>query len=181
LNSDGQSSVGMKYNNSPQAHAINRGILSCTTTFEDNVDNVAAGIAAQAKEFENKIASEISNHLALIAKYAREGDKRNMIAQSKESALKIMELVKILRDYAGRIGKNAGEKKLQDRLIQTASSLQNNATHLKILVSVKAASSETNKDTDESLSAIIAGIGAHISEGLSVMRITETTVFKTAK
>jgi len=146
--------------------------------FEDFVSNVANTIAEKGKQYECTVATELSQSLSRLAQCAREGKKQEMIQQAKAAALKINELVRILRLYAAQLGKNHSERVLQDRLIQAAQSLQNNATQLKILTSVKAASQVADKDTDESLSSIINGIGQHVSEGLFNMDTSERTIFK---
>jgi len=151
-------------------------------SFEDVVDNVAEDISAKAREVECAVAGDIGTHLANLARYARSGDRQSMLQEARAAALKIAELCKMLRDYAQRIpGKTHQEKVIQDRLIRAAQSLSNYATQLKILTSVKAASLDRDKDTDESLTSIVTGIGKQIDEGLTSLDITDRAIFKTKK
>lgn len=64
--------------------------------------------------------------LANLAKHARSGDKHSMLSEARAAAMKIAELVKILRQYAANIpGKTHQERVVQDRLIRAAQALAN--------------------------------------------------------
>lgn len=59
-----ESIATLKYDNRPQAHAIIK--EGPSSSVEDKIDIVAATIAAEAKEFENKIASQVSDRMNLV-------------------------------------------------------------------------------------------------------------------
>jgi len=75
-------------------------------------------------------------------------------------------------------GRSIPERDCQDQMIKSAVSFTNNAMQLKILASVKAASVETNRDNDETLTTLVRDIGAVVTSGLEGMDIARKTIFK---
>jgi len=65
--------------------------------------------------------------------------------------------------------KTIHEKKEQDQLLKCAQALRNYGTQLKILASVKAASIEESRDTDESLSTLTRNLGEAVQVALRGM------------
>jgi len=74
--------------------------------------------------------------------------------------------------------KNAHEQSIQDHLVRCSQGLSNYATQLKILTSVKAASIEESRDTDESLATIATDLGDLIGQALTSMSITTSTILR---
>eukprot|EP01126_Amoeba_proteus_P047236 TRINITY_DN5382_c0_g1_i14.p1 TRINITY_DN5382_c0_g1~~TRINITY_DN5382_c0_g1_i14.p1 ORF type:complete len:356 (+),score=70.72 TRINITY_DN5382_c0_g1_i14:2306-3373(+) len=149
--------------------------------FEDVVEHVAGVIHTMANECSCEPAKDIGFHLTQIAKSARVGNKQGMLQEARAASTKINELCKLLRSRAASSPKNPQERVIQDRMIRAAQALQNFAMQLKILTSVKASSVDVDKDTDESLSSIVRGIGKAIQEGLISVEISDRTISKVRK
>lgn len=98
---------------------------------------------------------------------------------AKAASAHIAALSKEILALAQKIpAKNAHERSLQDHLIRCSQGLTNYGTQLKILTSVKAASIEESRDTDESLSILATDLGDIISQALTSMSITNSTILR---
>jgi len=119
----------------------------------------------------------LSSLLSDLATAARAGNRKELLQQGKKVASSIKEFCEQLRDYSSKIPKkNRHELVIQDRLIRAAQGLENFGTQLRILTSVKAASVETDKDTDQSLNSIVQGVGVAVTEGLTAIDISNKTI-----
>jgi len=156
--------------------------LAEATTFEDITAAVAYNIKRQCDELHNettKTASNVAAELANLAAAARSGDRQNMLKAARAASAHIAALSKELLAIAQKIQpKNAHEQSIQEHLVRCSQGLTNYGTQLKILTSVKAASIEESKDTDESLSTIACDLGDLISQALTSMAVTTATILR---
>eukprot|EP01123_Difflugia_compressa_P008128 TRINITY_DN234_c0_g1_i1.p1 TRINITY_DN234_c0_g1~~TRINITY_DN234_c0_g1_i1.p1 ORF type:complete len:1969 (+),score=675.63 TRINITY_DN234_c0_g1_i1:264-5909(+) len=155
--------------------------LSQATTFEDITAAVAFNIKQQCEQSENvsKTGSNVAIELSNLSISARSGDKQQMLLSAKAASAHIAAFSKEISALAAKIpGKTQQERQVQDHLIRCSQGLANYGTQLKILTSVKAASIEESKDTDESLSTIATDLGDLISQALTSMSITNTIILK---
>jgi len=156
--------------------------LADATTFEDITAAVAYNIKQQCDEQSDslsKTGAAIATELSNLANAARKGDRQQMMLSAKAGSAHINALSKEILALAQKIpGKNAQERSIQDHLIRCSQGLANYGTQLKILTSVKAASIEQSKDTDESLSIISTDLGDLISQALNSMSIANLSIFK---
>lgn len=156
--------------------------LAEATTFEDIAAAVAYNIKKQCDENSaniSKTGSSVATELAALATAARKGDRQQMLLSAKAASAHIAALSKEILALAQKIpAKNPQERSIQDHLFRCSQGLQNYGTQLRILTSVKAASIEESKDTDESLSTIATDLGDIISQALTSMAITNSTILK---
>jgi len=156
--------------------------LAEATTFEDITAAVAYNIKKQCDELQNettKTASNVATELSNLAFAARSGDRQNMLKSARAASAHIAALSKELLAIAQKIQpKNPHEQSIQDHLVRCSQGLTNYGTQLKILTSVKAASIEESKDTDESLATITCDLGDLISQALTSMSVTTSTILR---
>jgi len=153
--------------------------LGQARSFEDVAHAVAYKIQEQSKAFESQTGNDVAKELANLAAAARSGDKQRLIVSAKAAAVHLLAYSKEITDIANKIpAKNTHEHDVQAHMIKCAGSIRNYATHLKILASVKAASIEQSKDTDESLASICTELGDMISQTLNSMSVTHTVILK---
>jgi len=163
---------------SPFAHAPAVS-LDRARSFEDIAQAVAYKIHKQSEDMQNpsKTGQNVALELAQLASAARGGEKQKMLLSAKAAAAHIQAFAKELTDLANRIpGKTPREREMQEQILRCAQGLKNYSMHLKILTSVKAASIEESRDTDESLSTIARDLGDLISQSLGNMRSVYTTM-----
>jgi len=143
--------------------------LSNARTF----DEVAAAIARQIHEQAKQISQEGDNlamELANLAKAAKSGDRQAMLIAAKAASAHILAFCRQITEVAHKMPcKTHHEKREQDQLIKCAQALKNYGTQLKILASVKAASIEESRDTDESLSSLTRNLGEAVQAALKGM------------
>jgi len=156
--------------------------LADATTFEDITAAVAYNIKKQCDELHSettKTASNVAVELANLASAARSGDRQKMLQSARAASGHITALSKELYAIAQKMQpKNPHEQSIQDHLVRCSQGLTNYGTQLKILTSVKAASIEESKDTDESLATITCDLGDLISQSLTAMTVTTTTILR---
>jgi len=153
--------------------------LSNARSFEDITQAVAWKIHQQSKDMPipSKTGDNVALELAHLASAARAGDKQKLLLSAKAAAAQIQAFAKELIELANRMPcKTPREREIQEDLLRCASGLKNYGMHLKILASVKAASIEQSRDTDESLSTIARDLGDIITQSLSNMRVVYTTL-----
>jgi len=165
-----------------QSPSTPRLTLAEATTFEDITAAVAFNIKQQCEEQSatvSKTGANVATELANLSIAARKGDRQQMMLSAKAASAHIAAFSKEILALAQNIpGKNAHERSIQDHLIRCSQGLTNYGTQLKILTSVKAASIEESKDTDESLSTIATDLGDILSQALRSMSISNTLIFK---
>eukprot|EP01124_Arcella_intermedia_P028858 TRINITY_DN596_c0_g1_i6.p1 TRINITY_DN596_c0_g1~~TRINITY_DN596_c0_g1_i6.p1 ORF type:complete len:526 (-),score=198.22 TRINITY_DN596_c0_g1_i6:10-1587(-) len=148
-------------------------------TFEDVLEKVAQDIASKVQEFNLKEAKTLSSFLGELATAARTGNKQKLMENGRNVSNSVKELCSQLREYSSKIPKkNRHELQIQDSLVRAAQQLENFGTQLRILTSVKAASVEKDKDTDQSLNSIVSGLGTTVTEGLAAIDITQKTILR---
>eukprot|EP01125_Pyxidicula_operculata_P005612 TRINITY_DN196_c0_g1_i1.p1 TRINITY_DN196_c0_g1~~TRINITY_DN196_c0_g1_i1.p1 ORF type:complete len:1163 (+),score=467.74 TRINITY_DN196_c0_g1_i1:39-3527(+) len=153
--------------------------LSQARSFEDVAQAVAYNIHKQSEQFHSTTGNSVAVELANLASAARSGDKQKMLFSAKAASGHILAFAKELQEMAAKIpGKNQNERQVQDHLLRCAQGLRNYATHIKILTSVKAASIEQSKDTDESLTHLSTDLGDIISQALNSMGIVHSVILK---
>jgi len=156
--------------------------LAEATSFEDIAAAVAYNIKKQCdeqSELVSKTGGSVAKELAALASAARKGEKTQMLMAAKAASAHIAALSKEILALAQKIpAKNAHERSIQDHLIRCSQGLTNYGTQLKILTSVKAASIEEARDTDEALSTIATDLGDIISQALNSMAITNSTILR---
>jgi len=156
--------------------------LADATTFEDITAAVAFNIKQQCDREQksvSKTGANVATELSNLSRAARSGDRQKMLLAAKAASAHIAALSKEILALAQQIpGKNAQEKSIQNHLIMCSQGLANYGTQMKILTSVKAASIEESKDTDESLSILATDLGDIISQAMTSMSITNTTILK---
>jgi len=153
--------------------------LDRARSFEDIAQAVAWKIHQQSQEMQtpSKTGDNVAIELSNLASAARAGDKQKLLLSAKAAAAQIQAFAKELTELANRMpSRNAREREIQEDLLRCAQGLKNYSMHLKILSSVKAASIEQSRDTDESLSTIARDLGDIISTSLSNMRVVYTTM-----
>lgn len=152
--------------------------LSNAKTF----DEVAAAIAKEIHEKAKSISKDGDNlamELANLARAARSGNKQSLLIAAKAASGHIIGFCKQINEMAAKMpARTPHEKKEQDQLIKCAQALRNYGTQLKILASVKAASIEESKDTDESLSTLTRNLGEAVQVALKGMISIQATVRK---
>jgi len=157
--------------------------LADATSFEDITAAVAYNLKRQCDEQSESISktgASVATELTNLANAARKGDRQQMMLSAKAASAHITALSKEILALAQKIpGKNAQERSIQDHLIRCSQGLANYSTQLKILTSVKAASIEQSRDTDESLSIVSTDLGDLISQALNSMSIANLSIFKT--
>jgi len=143
--------------------------LSNARTF----DEVAAAIARQIHEQAKQISKEGDNlalELSNLARAARSGDRQALLLAAKAASAHIIAFCKQINEIAAKMpAKTQHEKREQDQLMKCAQALRNYGTQLKILASVKAASIEESRDTDESLSTLTRNLGEAVQVALKGM------------
>jgi len=136
-------------------------------------DEVAAAIARQIHEQAKKISKEGDNlamELANLARAARSGDRQAMLIAAKAASAHIIAFCKQISEVAQKMpARTQHEKREQDQLLKCSQALRNYGTQLKILASVKAASIEESRDTDESLSTLTRNLGEAVQVALKGM------------
>lgn len=153
--------------------------LENAKSFEDITTAVAWKIHQQSKEvaIPSKTAENVALELSHLATAARSGKKQDLLLSAKAASGQIQVYAKELAELAAKIpGRNAHERETKEQLLRSSQGLKNYAMHLKILTSVKAASIEESRDTDESLSTIARDLGDIITQSLSSMRTVYTTM-----
>jgi hypothetical protein len=153
--------------------------LSNARSFEDIAQAVAWKIHQQSRDMQipSKTGDNVALELAHLAAAARAGDKQKLLLSAKAAATHIQAFAKELIELANKMpSKTPREREIQEDLLRCANGLKNYSMHLKILSSVKAASIEQSRDTDESLSTIARDLGDIISQSLSNMRVVYTTM-----
>jgi len=152
--------------------------LEKAKTFEDVAHAVAYNIHTQSKTYKSETASGVAQELGKLASSARGGKKQDLLISAKAASAHVLALSQELTEIANRIpGKNRNEIEKKDLLMKAAQGLRNYSTHLKIMASVKAASIEESRDTDESLGVICSDMGEIISQALSTVSLVEITIF----
>jgi len=156
--------------------------LAEATSFEDITSAVARNLKQQCAEQSDTISktgANVATELANLSRAARSGNRQQMMLSAKAASAHIAALSKEILALAQKIpAKNANERSVQDHLIRCSQGLTNYGTQLKILTSVKAASIEESRDTDESLSILATDLGDIISQALYSMSITNTTILR---
>jgi len=149
--------------------------LSNARTF----DEVAAAIAREIHEQAKKISQEgdmLAMELANLARAARSGDKQGMLIAAKAASAHILAFCKQINEVSQKMPvKTQHEKREQDQLLKCSQALKNYGTQLKILASVKAASIESSRDTDESLSTLTRNLGEAVKVALRGMVTVQVT------
>eukprot|EP01123_Difflugia_compressa_P010050 TRINITY_DN3558_c0_g2_i1.p1 TRINITY_DN3558_c0_g2~~TRINITY_DN3558_c0_g2_i1.p1 ORF type:complete len:1096 (+),score=291.67 TRINITY_DN3558_c0_g2_i1:234-3290(+) len=151
--------------------------LSQARTFDQVLAAVATEMHHAAKNM-SKEADHVATELAKLAKAARGGSKQDMLVSAKAASAFILAFCKQMDDLAKRIpGRNLAEKKEQDNLMRYQQTLKNYATQLKILSSVKAASIESSRDTDATLTTLTRNLGDVVNASLQSMATTRDVIF----
>jgi len=151
--------------------------LNQAKSFEDVAAAVAYNIYQESKTI-SETGGSLATELGNLAVAARSGDKQKMLVAAKAASAHLAAFAKEIRALALKIpGKNPHERSVQDNMLRCADGLGNYGVHLKILTSVKAASIESSKDTDESLSSLTSELGDIIGSALNLMHITQSTIF----
>jgi len=153
--------------------------LEKARSFEDIAQAVAYNIHQQNQDLQlkSKTGENVAVELANLASSARGGEKQKLLLSAKAAAAQIQAFGKELTELANKIpGKTPREREIQENLLRSAQGLKNYSMHLKILSSVKAASIEESRDTDESLSTIARDLGDLISQSLGNIRTVYTTM-----
>jgi len=142
-------------------------------------DEVAAAIAREIHEQAKKISKEGDNlamELANLARAARSGDKQAMLIAAKAASAHIIAFCKQISEIARKMpARTLHEKREQDQLMKCSQALRNYGTQLKIMCSVKAASIESSRDTDESLSSLTRNLGEAVTVALRGMLSVQAT------
>jgi len=142
-------------------------------------DEVAAAIAREIHEQAKKISKEgdmLAMELANLARAARSGDRQAMLIAAKAASVHIIAFCKQINEVALKMpARTQHEKREQDQLLKCSQALKNYGTQLKILASVKAASIESSRDTDESLSTLTRNLGEAVSVALRGMLTVQVT------
>jgi len=136
-------------------------------------DEVAAAIARQIHE-QSKLLSKEGDNLALelsnLARAARSGDRQALLLAAKAASAHILAFCKQINEIAQKMPcKTQHDRVEQDQLMKCSQALRNYGTQLKILASVKAASIEESRDTDESLSTLTRNLGEAVQVALKGM------------
>jgi len=114
--------------------------------------------------------------LANLARAARTGDKQAMLIAAKAASAHIIAFCKQINEVAMKMpARTLHEKREQDQLLKCSQALKNYGTQLKILASVKAASIESSRDTDESLSTLTRNLGEAVHVALKGMLTVQVT------
>jgi len=136
-------------------------------------DEVAAAIAREIHEQAKKVSQEgdmLAMELANLARAARSGDKQAMLIAAKAASAHILAFCKQISEVSKKMPtRTQHERKEQDQLLRCSQALKNYGTQLKILCSVKAASIESSRDTDETLSALTRNLGEAVQVSLKGM------------
>lgn len=150
--------------------------LKTAVTFEDVAAAVAYDLHQKAKAISSE-GDQVALELANLSRFARAGDRQNLLMAAKAAAAHIQAFCRKLTELAKAIPcRNDRERKQQDLLLKTAQGLKDYATQLKILAAVKAATIEDSKDTDATLASLTRNLGGLLSQGLTSMQITQATI-----
>jgi len=120
-------------------------------------------------------AKALSEELAKLAAAAKSGKRQEMIMAGRNIADLIKALVKQLLELAKQVASK--DPIYQDKLITLAHALQNYSTQLKIMISVRA-SSDQDRDAEESLASITRSLGNALTEAISTASIVKTAILK---
>jgi len=102
----------------------------------------------------------IASELSKLADAAQKGDRDSLMNFARSISLNLGKFSAYILARACAIkGSSTREKVIQDRLFRCAEALQNASIHVKILVSVKAASVQESRDTDNSLISLVSNLG----------------------
>eukprot|EP01128_Nolandella_sp_AFSM9_P005787 TRINITY_DN2861_c0_g1_i1.p1 TRINITY_DN2861_c0_g1~~TRINITY_DN2861_c0_g1_i1.p1 ORF type:complete len:2112 (+),score=650.25 TRINITY_DN2861_c0_g1_i1:34-6336(+) len=148
-------------------------------SFEDVVDQVAANLRNRISDIDSPEANDIVRLLKQLAQAARDGNKQLLITTARELAQRMKDFASILRTNGKRIQPTSVPfKNTQNQLYRSAQSMTNLGMQMKILCSVKAATLETNKDTDEVLNNLVTDIGTMVTLGVDGLDVSRKTIFK---
>jgi len=160
-----------------QAPAVS---LANAKSFEDITSAVAYNIHKQSRETKipnSATGQNVASELANIASATRSGNKQQLLLSAKAAAGQIQAFAKELEELAAKIpGKTPREKEIQSQLRRTAMGMKNYGMQLKILASVKAASTDSGGETDMSLGTIVTDLGDLISTSLSTINAMYTSL-----
>eukprot|EP01129_Flabellula_baltica_P013465 TRINITY_DN6250_c0_g1_i2.p1 TRINITY_DN6250_c0_g1~~TRINITY_DN6250_c0_g1_i2.p1 ORF type:complete len:140 (-),score=28.86 TRINITY_DN6250_c0_g1_i2:37-456(-) len=118
----------------------------------------------------------VANELFNLSGSARSGDRQTMRLASKAIDAHVKSFCLKLQHLEKKIpGANTQQKREKERLQRCMQALSNYGMQLKILTSVKAASIDSDKDTDESLSSLTTSMGNLFNEALTAIDIVNKT------
>eukprot|EP01129_Flabellula_baltica_P013464 TRINITY_DN6250_c0_g1_i1.p1 TRINITY_DN6250_c0_g1~~TRINITY_DN6250_c0_g1_i1.p1 ORF type:complete len:432 (-),score=115.70 TRINITY_DN6250_c0_g1_i1:37-1200(-) len=155
-----------------------RPIVENPQTFEDTVDKVAYDIHQKAEAVGGGYCEGISvwNDGFQVAGWEVRGDRKRRGGASKAIDAHVKSFCLKLQHLEKKIpGANTQQKREKERLQRCMQALSNYGMQLKILTSVKAASIDSDKDTDESLSSLTTSMGNLFNEALTAIDIVNKT------
>merc|ERR1711916_268723 len=139
----------------------------------DHVEEAALGRGRANTAMRSLIQSDVTTtltgriieELRKMAVAAKNNQRQQLLVSARTISQLIQEIWKELRKLSGKCQPLSDPwiAHTQDRIIKNGQALRNYATQLKILASVKAASSEPDSDADDQLITVIRSLGSSLA------------------
>jgi len=140
-------------------------------SLEQSIEYVAQSISKRSRQLaEDPTSSHTSNIAAELAKLAeavRQGKRSDFL----NSARHIATLINSYNAEIRRLADNTKDPQLKERLIQNGQALKNFSVQLKILASVKAASTTADPDAEQQLGALMSNFGQMLNATINNVQI----------
>eukprot|EP01121_Diplochlamys_sp_Union-15-3_P000449 TRINITY_DN10407_c0_g1_i1.p1 TRINITY_DN10407_c0_g1~~TRINITY_DN10407_c0_g1_i1.p1 ORF type:complete len:770 (-),score=180.74 TRINITY_DN10407_c0_g1_i1:26-2335(-) len=142
--------------------------------FESAIAEVARTVKRTVYSTSSSESKSLSDELAKLAAAAKAGKRQEMISHAKRIGELINEFVANLRTLADKVAHK--DPYHQDKFLRLATAIANYSTQLKIMVSVRASSQDTN--ADESLVFVTRNLGRSLTEAITSTAIVKSTILK---
>jgi hypothetical protein len=137
------------------------------------VTKTATGAPSVASAASHSLATELER----LASAAQHNKRQDVLVCGRSIAVLVTQIYETMRQTA----KDSTNPLVQDKLFKSSQALKNFAIQLKILASVKAASSVDDNDADEQLGTLTRALGNALGEGLKAIDIHHKTSKKPVK
>jgi hypothetical protein len=132
-----------------------------------------SGAPSTASTTSHSLATELER----LAHAAHQNKRQDILVCGRSIAVLVNQLCENMRQTA----KESTNPLVQDKLFKSSQALKNFAIQLKILASVKAASTVDDSDADEQLGTLTRALGSVLGEGLKAIDIHHKTSKKPVK
>ena len=154
-------------------------------TLDESLKQVASEIRAApiittpsgAPSTTSTTSHSLATELERLAHAAQHNKRQDILVCGRSIAVLVNQICESMRQTA----KESTNPLVQDKLFKSSQALKNFAIQLKILASVKAASTVDDSDADEQLGTLTRALGAALGEGFKAIDIHIKTTRKSVK
>jgi len=140
-------------------------------SLEQSIDYVAQSISKRSRQLAEDPTSShtasIAAELAKLAEAVRQGKRSDFLV----SARHIAALINTYYSEIRRLADNTKDPQLKERLMQNGQALKNFSVQLKILASVKAASTSPDSDAEMQLGVLMSNFGQMLNATINNVQI----------